>query len=341
MRRIAALFATTAAFIWMTNLGVTSETTDFLQTYGTALEQMCAFFDQVAAEGIVTESLEMKKGSDPTGNVRNRQSRYVYATSHGRTRLVKIIDSMIKQGAESVPHYAEFVYINDSKRSFLAKRTRKDGPFSLVSRGGPDSRQEDSLRDDTNRFFRPFLSFGARVIPDFIKMRAFDITGVSRVSVEGRDLMRVTFRYLPKDNVDQGFTGWWLLDPSRKWLLDQFELKPVSKKINAVFRGSVQYAPSSEEYPLPESVSLTTETTAESKGVRSSMTQKEVMKFSRYSRERVPDRDFTLDSLGLADADLPSGMPSNRATLWFAAVGLAALACSVLFVYLGRHRLRQ
>ncbi len=312
MRRIPVLFLAAVLFyVGMSRLGLTSETTDFLRTYRTAIDQMRVCFDEVTAEGILTETQETKEGSGPGKLERSRDSRFVYSTSRGRTRLTKIIDTEIKRGDQSVPYYVEFVYLNDSERTFLAKRPTKDGLFALVSRGGPDSRYEDSLRDDVNQFFRAYMSMGVRFIPDLLKMREFEIAEVSRVSREGRELTRVAFRYLPKGDPRQGFTGWWLLDPARKWVLEEFELRPNNKELNAVYRGSVTYAPVREGYPLPESVSLSTEQTLNLKDHHATHKQIALMKFSRFRREATPASDYSPAALGLADADFP---PAPRPT---------------------------
>ena len=157
----------------------------------------------------------------------------------------------------------------------------------------------------------------------------FSIERVSSESHEGRDLVKVEFKYTAPDDKPRlpSLVGWASYDPNRYWVLTAYDVQRTwsgtgLKGLNA---GTYEYQDTRDGCPILKRI------VTRGRNIRPDGTYdlEEIYDFDIREGD-VPESDFTLSAFGLPE---PKGMAiprSSRWYLWFIAGGVGCLLVGFL-----------
>ncbi|MBX6315338.1 MAG: hypothetical protein IRY99_20860, partial [Isosphaeraceae bacterium] len=182
----------------------------------------------------------------------------------------------------------------------------------------------------SNRFLGSFIwapYWIARPFHEITAEPSFSIKSASKVNLDKKEMIKLEFSVKPSDPHMTLRGGWMIFSPADGWAIRRYELseeiyslKTKSNRIRekAVY-GDIQYDYQNGKLPLPKRV------------YQRSGSDISIFEPTVFEVGPVPEREFTLASVGLPELEQPAG-PSRTSRLPFWLFGLAAAAFVVALV---------
>jgi hypothetical protein len=197
----------------------------------------------------------------------------------------------------------------------------------------PDNAEANKKDANGLHLFEPRVG-----LPELYQSAGFQLIDVSP---EGGDkseaLVRVTFRYTPKDpSNDWQRSGVVVLDPSRDWVIRRTELEEEQQvgkvKVTGKYTGRIDYKESGEQHVIK---SETRHRIWNNGALVNEITL--LSEIERRPRKSIPESEFTLSAFGLPEPHWarPKSKPWY---LWFAIAGLVCLSLGAGVAFVKRRR---
>ena len=221
----------------------------------------------------------------------------------------------------------------NSRYAFSLNRKTSAGAWTIW-RLSPRSNERSIFQDPPDVSVQRWSTFGtdfglASTLPVGPPAPGFSIEKVSSESHDGRELVKVEFKYTaPKDKPRvPSLVGWASYDPNRYWLLTAFDVQRTwtVRDLKGLSTATYEYQDTRDGCPILKRIVTRTRNT------RPDGTFDLEQKHDFDIREGdVPESDFALSAFGLPE---PKGMAiprSSRWYLWFIAGGVGCLLAGFL-----------
>ncbi len=211
---------------------------------------------------------------------------------------------------------------------FALERATETKPWVIVSITRKDESYQKPDRWPERKLFCEDLllaPYATSSLPRLFPLKGFKCVCVEPESVNGEDLVRLTFTCVP-EGVFRVKKGWVVLDPSHYWVIRKNEVELESredKEGKEIWTHQVEYQEGSNNHLIPTKRIL--KGRIWEKGILT-YEQEYVNKHAYRERPSIPKSEFTLSHFGL-----PEPQWSRQAkTPWFLWFGIAGIGCLVL-----------
>jgi hypothetical protein len=293
----------------------------FLSEYRGAIDLWEARFS--TAEGVVRFTSDDSSQKDSPHRV------IVYSFKCKLPDMARVIESSDTDGASE-----QRVLGYNKSTSFVLKRKRGRKEYYIES---VDARGSDRppVALPLKTYLRAPYATDISLL-SIVSSPHFSIRAASRVSRDGRDLVRIAFDCPtdPPANPRKGFVdfggleGSILVSPSEKWVLYEYDCRS-KKGMPMSFKGTVGYEGVLDGFPIPRRV------TREKwmKHPKGEFTESQVYEFLDFRFGSPSDEEFTLAAFSIPDVARPSTRSTRSVGLgyWFFALAVVSLAGAVLF----------
>ena len=299
----------------------------FLSEYRSALNTLQELGKHVQIEGVAHEATKVQKPIQPTKDqkvppTRDRETTYAYFSSDGNKKL--ILSRRDRTG------YFERVVVEGKTQEFVLRRASENDPLYL---------EKNSLNDPYRKLLDTFesrvvcaaYSIDRVLLPEIVGSPEFIVKQAVRSDHHGESLVKADFEYQhSKSNV---MTGWMMLDPSRNWVLREFEVLMTSSpepshRIDIQVQGNVHYTEEAGAI-RPEEVTIV-------QSMSNNMENEFKFKTSKWNHKPTSAESFTLAAYNLGDSYQPTSDPRSIFLYWVLGIAAIAFVLSLILRLLGR-----
>lgn len=282
---------------------------------------------------VVTTSRVTDPTPDLTPGQLHRQYRHEYKQNDRCASFFRPLPG--KGGGEGVS-------VSNPRYAFLLKRPGSGQDWLLANldikeRDGRSFGDGRSVRELVNGSIMSHFQVYGYPLPDLIREARFKVTRASRITRDGRELVRVDFDY-PHPIDLKNFTpvqgGSLLLDPDHCWCLRESEIKGKWTNGTGTARVKFEFKDGSNGFPILGRTHFVLKNDPPRVSGMEIVSDYDLREASRLP----PDEEFTLTAYGLPE---PVGMQKpggSRAYIWFALAGFGVLALAAAFRKAARRR---
>jgi hypothetical protein len=229
------------------------------------------------------------------------------------------------------------VWGENSQYKFRLYRRNETRPWVIldVTKFDEPPENADKLKKEAVGllFFEPYVG-----LPELYQSAGFELIDVSPEEGDNSDgLVRVTFRYAPKDPTkDWQRSGVVVLDPSRDWVIRRTELEEKRQvgniKVTGKYTGRIDYKENGDQHVIKAET--------RKKIWNNGTVVNEITMLGESElrpRKSIPESEFTLSAFGLPEPHWarPKSKPWY---LWFAIAGLVCLSLGGGVAWVKRRR---